>query len=117
MKYMLLFCNDDTFDKVPAEELQAKYQEIGAWWDKHSHDGTIFGGAQLQPARTATTVRHQNGGTMVTDGPFIEAKETVGGFALVEVEDLDQALALAKTWPAQGSVEVRPLVPDNMSGM
>jgi hypothetical protein len=114
---MLLFCNDDTWEKVSPDELKAMYGEIGAWWEKHSKAGTIFGGAQLQPARTATTVRHENGGTLVTDGPFIEAKETVGGFALVEVADLDGALQLAKTWPAKGSVEVRPLVPDNMSGM
>ena len=117
MKYMLLFCNDDTWEQASPEALQATYGEIGAWWERHSREGKIFGGAQLQPARTATTVRHEDGGTLVTDGPFIEAKETVGGFALVDVKDLDEALQLAKTWPAKGSVEVRPLVPDDMSGM
>jgi len=49
----------------------------------------------------------------VTDGPFIEAKETVGGFALIDVANLDEAIEMAKTWPAKGSVEIRPLVVDS----
>ncbi|HEX4862472.1 MAG TPA: YciI family protein [Acidimicrobiales bacterium] len=55
----------------------------------------------------ATTVRHEGGDSYVVDGPFIEAKEHIGGFAVVEVGTLDQALELARTWPAGGSVEVR----------
>ena len=62
---------------------------------------------------SSTTVRFKNGKPIVTDGPFIEAKEIVGGFAIVEVKDLDEALAMAKTWPGGGEgriVEVRPVV-------
>ena len=62
---------------------------------------------------TATTVRHNGDNTVVTDGPFIEAKETVGGFALIDVANLDEAIEMAKTWPAKGSVEIRPLVLDS----
>jgi len=73
----------------------------------------IVSGEQLQPVETATTVRVQNGETLLTDGPFIDAKEHVGGFIVVDVEDLDAALAIAARVPAArmgGAVEVRPLV-------
>ena len=73
----------------------------------------VVGGEQLQPVETATTVRVQNGETLLTDGPFVDAKEHVGGFILVEVDDLDAALELAARVPAArmgGAVEVRPLV-------
>ena len=66
------------------------------------------GGAELQPARTATTIRKRGDKVVVGDGPFIEAKEGIGGFSIVEAKDLTEAIALAKTWPGHG-VEVRPL--------
>lgn len=111
MRYVLLFAGDQSgFNSMTAEDIQAMYGQIGEWWGKHSAAGTITGGEQLQPPNAATTVRHGNGtgGTTITDGPFIEAKEQIGGFAVVEVDNLDQALELAKTWPARGTVEVRP---------
>jgi hypothetical protein len=73
----------------------------------------VVDGAQLQPAETATTVRVADGETLLTDGPFMDAKEHVGGFLLVEADDLDGALDLAARIPAArmgGAVEVRPLV-------
>ena len=73
----------------------------------------ILTGEQLQPVETATTVRVQNGETLLTDGPFVDAKEHVGGFIVVDVDDLDAALELAARVPAArmgGAVEVRPLV-------
>ena len=73
----------------------------------------ILTGEQLQPVETATTVRVQDGETLLTDGPFVDAKEHVGGFIVVEVDDLDAALELAARVPAArmgGAVEVRPLV-------
>src|SRR2546429_8345885 len=66
------------------------------------------GGAELQAVRTATTVRLNGGKPVVTDGPFIESKETVGGFAVIEVADLDEAIEWAKSLPRGGSVAVRP---------
>jgi hypothetical protein len=83
------------------------------WFEKHS--SKIRGGHQLQPERTATSVKFDNGKPVVVDGPFIEGKETIGGYAEVEVEDLDEALAMAKEWPTGGPVEVRPIV--DRSGM
>ena len=73
----------------------------------------VIGGDQLQPAETATTVRVENDQTLLTDGPFVEAKEHLGGYLLVDVDDLDAALEIAARVPAArmgGAVEVRPLV-------
>jgi hypothetical protein len=69
--------------------------------------GTLIGGKALQPSTTATTIRDD----IVTDGPFVETKEVLGGYYLVEAEDLDQALAIGKVCPAPyGGVEVRPIM-------
>ena len=114
MKYVLLFCgNEDRWDTMPEAERNAMYARVGEWWGGHSASGKIFGGEELQPVTTATTVRHNGDSTVVTDGPFIEAKETVGGFALIDVANLDEAIEMAKTWPAKGLVEIRPLVVDS----
>lgn len=113
MRYVLLFTgNQDEFHTMTPEQTQAVYGQIGEWWGKHSAAGVIEGGEQLQPPNTATTVRHSNGNgsPQITDGPYIEAKEQIGGFAVVNVENLDQALELARTWPARGTVEVRPTI-------
>lgn len=114
MKYMLLFIDDqEEFAQMPPDVAGRIYQQIGEWWGKHASEGRIVGGEQLQPPTTATTVRHREGADpVITDGPFLEAKENIGGFALVDVPDLDQALELARTWPARGIVEVRPLITD-----
>jgi hypothetical protein len=73
----------------------------------------VTGGAQLQPAETATTVRVQDGRTLTTDGPFAETKEALGGYYLLEADDLDAAIELAARIPAArmgGAIEVRPVV-------
>jgi hypothetical protein len=73
----------------------------------------VSAGAQLQPAMTATTVRVKDGATLTTDGPFPETKEALGGYYLLEADDLDAAIELAARIPTArmgGAVEVRPLV-------
>jgi hypothetical protein len=73
----------------------------------------VIGGDRLQPVETATTVRVQNGETLFTDGPFVDAKEHLGGYLLVDADDLDGALEIAARIPAArmgGAIEVRPLV-------
>jgi hypothetical protein len=89
-------------------------ERVWAWFAEHSAAGTILGGERLAAGITATTIRMSGSGQPeLTDGPFIESKEEVSGFAIVEVADLDAALALARTWPALDIpgelVEVRPL--------
>ena len=111
MKYMLMFVNDEAWErKTSPEEVKQGYEAVMKWWDEHSAAGRIVGGEQLKPAATATTVRKKDGKTTVTDGPFIESKEALGGFAIVNVPDLDAAIAMAKTWPGLEVLEIRPLV-------
>ena len=112
MKYMLMFVQTDgeAWEKLsPADQNMAA---IGRWWGEHAQAGRVVGGNQLQPRRTATTVRWKGGRPVVTDGPFIEGKETIGGYGIFEAADLDAAIAIAKTWPAAEShlVEIRPVV-------
>jgi hypothetical protein len=114
MKYVLMFAGSvkaqEDWEKMPKEQLAAAYERVNQWFEEHSKAGRITGGAELQGPSSSTTVRINNGKAVVTDGPFIEAKEVIGGFAIVEVKDLDEALGMAKTWPGGGIVEVRPVV-------
>ena len=112
MKYMLMFVGtEDDWEAFSAEDRKKAYEEIGKWWGEHSTAGRIVGGEELKPTHTATTVRRlADGKIAVTDGPFIESKETLGGYAIVDVPDLDAAIELAKTWPPLQTVEVRPIV-------
>jgi len=112
MKYALLIYSTEaaeTFDAMPEAERRGI---MGEYMAISELPGT-FGGAQLEPPSTATTVRVENGDTLTTDGPFAETKEVLGGFYLFEADDLDKALEVAARVPAArrgGSVEVRPLV-------
>src|SRR2546428_11772415 len=89
-------------------EAMADYEKSGQWFEKYTKAGKVVGGEELQGPSTATTVSRKNGKIVVTDGPFIESKEVIGGFALIEVSDLDEALAMAKEWPGTG--EIRPVI-------
>jgi hypothetical protein len=106
--YVLMFVNDESFRDRPKGEVDAVYAEITRWSEDLERKGILQGGVELQPKRTATTVRRVNGAMRVSDGPFIESKEHVGGFAMIEVPDLDEAIRIAKAFP--GGVEVRPIV-------
>jgi len=108
MKYMLMFVRDDErFQADP--ELERVYAEINQWFIDLGP--RFVEGQQLQPQRNATTVRWPQGNALVTDGPFMEAKESVAGYAVIEVDDLDQAIELAKRWPARDhAVEIRPVI-------
>jgi len=108
-KYAFLFIDDGVdYQASPTPEQQAVYGEIFKWFETNGSK-IVDGGAELQPTRTATTIRHRNGKATVTDGPFIEAKESVGGYTIFELPDREAAIALAKTWPGH-AVEVRSLV-------
>jgi hypothetical protein len=120
MKYVIMFTNRPDLDEaVPVERREEVYQQIYRWFEEHE-DKFSSGGAELQPVSTATTVRAaKNGGQpVVIDGPFSEAKETVGGFSIIDVPDLDAAIALARTWPSLAfpgvAVEIRPIVDHSM---
>ena len=106
--YVLMFVNDESFRDRSKDEVAAVYAEIARWSEDLEQKGILKGGVELQPKRTATTVRRVNGTMRVSDGPFIESKEHVGGFAMIDVPDLDEAIRVAKAFP--GGVEVRPIV-------
>jgi hypothetical protein len=112
MKYMVLIVDTkdgwSTFSPTEQEEL---YGRVAAWWAEHAAAGEILEGHQLQPPETATTVtRSVSGEVTVTDGPFIEGKEMVGGYAIIDVPDLDAAIRLTSGWPAPDMLEIRPIV-------
>lgn len=115
MKFMLLFVSGDRWSTVSEEERMAMYAQIGEWWSGHSAAGRIVDGAELQGPDTATTVRVGPGGVSLMDGPFLEAKEHIGGFAIVDVKDREEALAMARSWPPAETVEVRPLVEERQA--
>ena len=104
MKYAVLIYGSE--EGAPDPAITAEYMAL-------SERDTTVGGAQLQPAATATTVRVADGETLTTDGPFVESKEVFGGFYLIDVPNLDDALEFASKVPAArlgGAVEIRPIV-------
>jgi hypothetical protein len=113
MKYMLLIHSGEDvwarFNRLGEDGQAAILREYRALGDEPG----VLGGNQLHPADTATTVRVEDGRTLTTDGPFIEAKEELGGYFLYEADDLDAAIQIAARIPAArmgGAVEVRPVV-------
>ncbi|HEY6309125.1 MAG TPA: YciI family protein [Candidatus Angelobacter sp.] len=113
MQYLLLIYETEAqWDAVKEPDKQKIYQQYRALIGDLQKSGNYKGGHQLQPISTATTVRARNGKTAVTDAPFAETKEQLGGYFLVEAKDLDDALAIAARIPSAqtGSIEVRPVV-------
>jgi hypothetical protein len=111
MKYVMLILNTEAADKLTDEEQQAWSSEIMSWYEKISSTGKLTdGGAQLQPAQTAKTVRASG----VTDGPFMETKEVLGGYSVLETETFDEAVEITKTWPGVDrgliTIELRPII-------
>ena len=112
MKYALLIYSDEAPDRFNALSEDQQTAILGEYMAISQLPGTL-GGEQLQPGTTATTVRVDDGKTLTTDGPFSETKEVLGGFYLLEADDLDSALDVAARIPAArmgGAVEVRPIV-------
>ena len=113
MKYVLMFAETAQYAEDLAalsdEDRQAAYDEVGRWFADHAARITHY--VHLQPAHTATTMRVVDGRAQVTDGPFVEGKEIVTGFVEIDVADLDEALAVARSWPACPTIEIRPVDP------
>ncbi|HLX05551.1 MAG TPA: YciI family protein [Candidatus Binatus sp.] len=117
MEYMLLIYNtEEDAKKVTAAEGQQIFQEYMTFTQDLTKSGKNKGGAPLERTTAATTVRVRNGKTQVTDGPFAETKEQLGGYYLVEAKDLDEAISIAAKIPGakHGSIEVRPIMKMNM---
>ncbi len=112
MQYMLLIYSGDAPEKWDSLSEDEQNAIMGEYFAISQSPG-VTGGNQLQPVETATTVRVDNGSTLTTDGPFAETKEALGGYYLIDADNLDAALEVAARIPAArlgGAVEVRPVV-------
>jgi hypothetical protein len=120
MYYAMLICMDEKrFADLPKEEQNRVHRECGAWHEELVKSGHSRGAMALQPTVAATTLRERNRKMMITDGPFAETKEVLGGLEILECKDLDEAIAIAKRFPALragSSVELRPMIRLVLSG-
>jgi hypothetical protein len=114
MRYMLLIYGDETkWDKMPEPERGAIFQQYREFIDDIRKTGVFRAGDPLERTSTATTVRGTQGKTITTDGPFAETKEQLGGYFIVEAQNLDEAIAVAARIPSVrvgSSIEVRPIM-------
>lgn len=110
MKYaLMIYVDPSSWDGMSEEEAAA----VTAEYNAVRESAGVYDGARLEDADTATTVRVADGESLLTDGPFVDAKEYLGGFFLLEADNIDAALAIAARIPAArsgGAVEVRPIV-------
>jgi hypothetical protein len=108
MKYVLLIHHGDS---LTTERTEAEQKQIYAEWAAVNKTPGLSGGLPLTPAENATTVRVEDGKTLTTDGPFVEIKDAVGGYCVLEADDLDAAIEVASRIPSArlgGAVEIRP---------
>jgi hypothetical protein len=117
MKYVLMFTSrPDLRGGISEQREHEVYRAIYQWFQDNA-DTIVDGGAELHPVETATTVKSDEGGELrVVDGPYSEVKEIIGGFSVIDVPDMDAAVALTRTWPALEfpgtAIEIRPMVVD-----
>jgi hypothetical protein len=111
VKYLLMICGDESA-AAHADD------GCGGWSEEMAARGVVAGGAGLRPPSEATTVRVRNDELMLTDGPFAETKEQIGGFVLIDCADLDEAIEIAAKHPAAGygTIEIRPVL-DGVPGV
>lgn len=113
MKYMLLIYDDTkAWEQFSDAERQKGMEMYMKFTQEVKASGHWLGSNQLQPASVATSVRERNGKRLVTDGPYAETREQLGGYYMIEAKDLDEAIAIAARVPSAqwGVVEVRPIV-------
>jgi hypothetical protein len=105
VKYLLLICGDESAEAHANDGCEG-------WSEEMLSRGVLEGGAGLAPPTDATAVRVRDHEVLLTDGPFAETKEQVGGFCLIDCEDLDEAIEVASKHPAAkyGTIEIRPLL-------
>lgn len=113
MKYMLLIHDSEkAWGALSHDEQKRIMAEYRRFSDEIRASGHFRAGSQLQPTSSATSVRVRNGKRLVTDGPFAETREQLGGYFLIEAKDLDEAIGVAERLPSakMGTIEIRPLV-------
>jgi hypothetical protein len=114
MKFLCLICAETVMEQMPEADADKHYDEYAAFTRAIRTSGHFIGGNRLLPPGTATTVRVRNGKVITTDGPYAETKEQLGGYYVIEAEDLNQAIQVASNIPGAriGCVEVRPIAED-----
>jgi hypothetical protein len=113
MKYLLaIYADEAEWSELSQDDREAMYVEYARFAEDMGRRGMMIDGAELRPTAAATTVRVREGRTLVTDGPFAETKEQLGGYFVVECESIDDAIEAAGQMPTarHGCIEVRPLV-------
>lgn len=113
MKYMLLIYDDEqVWAKMGASEQQKLFGEYMTFTESIKKSGQYVSGAPLQPIATATSVRIRNDKQLVTDGPFAETHEQLGGYYMIDARDLDEAIGIARRIPSVrlGTIEIRPVM-------
>jgi len=113
MKYIcLVYHEEKNLEAISHEQLCAMVGECGVWVEELEKGGHHVFSAGLQSVRTATTLRSRNGKLVLSDGPFAETKEILGGFTIIEARDLNEAIQIASKLPGVriGTVEVRPVL-------
>ena len=114
MKYVCLgFYDESKFAAIPQEQVQRMFDESFAYDDELRRGGHWLGGEALESGRNAVTLRMKDGRVEVTDGPFAETKETLGGILLLEARDLNHAIALMSKHPAVGFGNIFEIWPAN----
>ncbi len=112
MQYLLMIYTDEAVDNAMGpEEMGSLLESYGRFTAELEAAGALVGGERLHPVGTATSVRSRDGKVTLTDGPFAETKEQLGGYYIIDVPGLDEAIAWAKKLPSvvHGTIEVRPV--------
>ena len=117
MKYLCLICAEKMMEQMPERDAKKHYQDYADFTDGIRRSGHFVGANRLLPPDTAITVRVRNGKVSTTDGPWIETKEQLGGYYVIEANDVDEATQIASKIPGAwlGCVELRPIAEDNQT--
>lgn len=117
MKYLCLICAEKVMEQMPEADAERHFEEYREFTDELRSSGHYLGCNRLLPATAATTIRVRNGRISVTDGPFAETKEQLGGYYLIEARDLNEAISVAARIPGarKGCVEIRPVAEDTQT--
>jgi hypothetical protein len=113
MRYVLFICGDETLELSPDEQ-RSMSEAADRWVAEMDQRGARITGNRLADVTDATTIRVRNGELLVTDGPFAETREQIGGFDIIECADMDEALEIARRHPVAtiGTIEIRPFWPE-----
>jgi hypothetical protein len=117
MKYLCLICAEKVMEQMPKDDADAHFREYAAFTEDIRASGHFISCNRLLPPAEATTIRVRNGKVSATDGPWVETKEQLGGYYLIEARDLNEAIRIAARIPgaARGCVEIRPVAEDTQT--